>query len=175
MYEVKEKLISVDMEAGAAKLKVAYDNAQVFHNHSAWSFVPWHLLKGVRNRSIAKSAKYQDETEEGLTEYREHLETLSHQFHLKYILAVMNSSWARDYLRSRRRSNIHLYSDDWKPLPIPVADDDTQKAIASKVEEILEALKRGRDISILEDEVDAMVTEVYGIAEEQPERSLAAP
>lgn len=174
MYEVKEKLISVDMAAGAVKLKVAYDNTQVFHNHSAWSFVPWYLLKGVRNRSIAKSTKYRDETEAHLSEYREDLEDLSRQFDLKYALAVMNSSWARNYLRSRRRSNIHLYPDDWKPLPIPVADHYTQEAIASKVDEILRALKKGHDISPLEDKLDAMVTGLYEIEEERAGKPLAA-
>src|SRR5262249_3842361 len=174
MYEVKEKLISVDMAAGAVKLKVAYDNTQVFHNHSAWSFVPWYLLKGVRNRSIAKSTKYRDETEAHLSEYREDLEALSRQFDLKYALAVMNSSWARNYLRSRRRSNIHLYPDDWKPLPIPVADHYTQEAIASKVDEILRALKKGHDISPLEDKLDAMVTGLYEIEEERAGKPLAA-
>jgi adenine-specific DNA-methyltransferase len=161
LYAVKEKLISVDMAAGAAKLKVAYDNTQIFHNHSAWSFVPWHLLKGVRNRSITKSAKYNDETEAELSEYREDLEELSRRFNLKYILAVMNSSWARDYLRSRRRSNIHLYPDDWKPLPIPIVSRDIQDVIAGKVDEILKALKKGQNIGKLEEEVDTMISELY--------------
>jgi hypothetical protein len=167
MYGVKEKLISVDMAAGTAKLRVAYDDAQVFHNHSAWSFVPWYLLKGVRNRSIAKSAKYRDEAEGQLAEYREDLEDLSRQFNLKFILAVMNSSWARDYLRSRRRSNIHLYPDDWKPLPIPVASQNVQEVIANKVDEILKALKKGQNISPLEDEVDKMVSALYGVGTQQ--------
>lgn len=53
IYTVPEKLISVDMAAGVDSLQVAYDDEQLFHNHSAWSFVPWHLLEGVRNRPIA--------------------------------------------------------------------------------------------------------------------------
>ena len=167
MYGVKEKLISVDMAAGTAKLRVAYDNTQVFHNHSAWSFVPWYLLKGVRNRSIAKSAKYRDEAEASLAEYREDREDLSSQFNLKYILAVMNSPWARDYLRSRRRSNIHLYPDDWKPLPVPIVSQSVQEVIANKVDEILKALKKSPDVSPLEEEVDEMVSILYGVGNQQ--------
>ena len=35
MYEVEEKLISVDLAAGASQLRVAYDRNQLLHNHSA--------------------------------------------------------------------------------------------------------------------------------------------
>ena len=52
IYEVDEKLISVDMAAGMEKLRVAYDEQRLYHNHSAWSFILWHSLSGVRNRSI---------------------------------------------------------------------------------------------------------------------------
>ena len=40
LYKVEEKLISVDMAAGVEKLRVAYDNRKLYHNHSAWSFIP---------------------------------------------------------------------------------------------------------------------------------------
>ena len=62
---------------------------------------------------------------------------------------------------SRRRSNIHLYPDDWKQLPVPIPDQKIQKSIASKVDAILAALERGRDISDLEKDIDEMVTALY--------------
>lgn len=162
LYDVPEKVISVDMSAGTAKLKVAYDNAQLFHNHSAWCFVPWHYLKGVKNRSIAKSARYADEADgDNKIRSREALEELSRSFDIKYVLAVMNSSWAHEFLRHHRRSNIHLYPDDWKKLPIPVATQAVQKKIASKVGEILKRLKINQPIDDLEAEVDAIVTGLY--------------
>ena len=46
LYDVKEKLISVDMSAGIERLRVVYDDQKLYHNHSAWSFVPWHGLSG---------------------------------------------------------------------------------------------------------------------------------
>ena len=55
LYRVKEKLISVDMAAGVEKLRVVYDDQKLYHNHSAWSFIPWRSLSGVRNRSIKKT------------------------------------------------------------------------------------------------------------------------
>ncbi len=62
LYEVGEKLISVDMAAGVGKLRVIYDDQRLYHNHSAWSFILWHKLAGVRNRSIKKQTRYRDET-----------------------------------------------------------------------------------------------------------------
>jgi len=54
LYDVDEKLISVDMSAGTQQLRVAYDSKKLVHNHSAWSFAPWGSLSGVMNRSITK-------------------------------------------------------------------------------------------------------------------------
>lgn len=99
LYEASEKLISVDMAAGVDSLTVVYDDAQLFHNHSAWSFVPWHYLNGVRNRSLKKSARYPDEANPGeRLPNRRALENLSSQFDAKYLVAVMNSKVARYYL-----------------------------------------------------------------------------
>ncbi|MGH7964370.1 MAG: Eco57I restriction-modification methylase domain-containing protein [Candidatus Binatia bacterium] len=159
LHNARPKLAS--LRIAGSDIKVAYDSDQIFFNHTSILFVPWHLLEGVRNRSIAKSAKYRDETTAQLDEYREDLEDLSRQFNLKYVLAVMNSSWACNYLRSRRRSNTDLYPDDWKPLPLPVADQDTQETIASKVDAILKALKKGQDISRLEEDIDETISSLY--------------
>ena len=120
LYRVKEKLISVDMAAGVEKLRVVYDDQKLYHNHSAWSFIPWRSLSGVRNRSIKKQTRYSDETPHRPDlPQREELEDTSRRFAVKFLLGVMNSTAARDFLRANRRSNIHLYPDDWKQLPIP--------------------------------------------------------
>ena len=127
------------MSAGVANLRVAYDDRQLFHNHSAWSFVPWHALSGVRNNSLKKAARYADEKppRPDLPQ-RERLEALSRRFAVKYLLAVMNSSAARDFLRANRRSNIHLYPDDWKRLPIPDVPPQRQQPLVALVDRILE-------------------------------------
>lgn len=88
LYEVPEKLISVDMAAGGQQLRVAYD-----------------------------------------------------------------------------ASHIHLYRDDWKPLPIPVVDSATQASIAKLVEQILIARRASpsADITVLENAIDVRVKEAFGI------------
>ena len=170
LYCVPEKLISVDMAASIEKLRVAYDDKRLFHNHSAWSFVPWHSLHGVRNNSLRKAARYSGEKppRPDLPK-REELEETSRRFCVKYLLGVMNSSAARDFLRANRRSNIHLYPDDWKKLPIPDVPPEKQKAVECLVDRILAAKQRDAvaDVSALEREIDQLVYALYGLAPEE--------
>lgn len=169
LYEVPEKLISVDMAAGVGQLKVAYDNRQLYHNHSAWSFVPWHMLAGVQNNSLKKAARYWDEKPRPNLPRREDLEATSRRFAVKYLLGVMNSRVARDFLRAHRRSNIHLYPDDWKKLPIPDVPAEQQAPIVALVDKILAAKRAdpAADVSAWEREIDERVYKLYGLTAEE--------
>lgn len=154
------------MSAGVSNLKVTYDDEQLLHNHSAWSFVPWHSLAGVRNNSIKKAARYSgDKPPRPDLPQREKLEALSSRFSVKYLLAVMNSSVARDFLRANRRSNIHLYPDDWKKLPIPDVPPERQQPLVALVDRILAAKSAdpAADVSALEAEIDRLVYDLYGL------------
>ena len=169
LYRVKEKLISVDMAAGVEKLRVVYDDQKLYHNHSAWSFIPWRSLSGVRNRSIKKQTRYRDEMPHPDLPQREELEDTSRRFAVKFLLGVMNSTAARDFLRAHRRSNIHLYPDDWKQLPIPDVPPEEQEPIIELVDQIL-ATKRtdpDADVSELENEIDQIVYLLYGLTCEE--------
>jgi hypothetical protein len=125
----------------------------------------------VRNNSLKKTARYQGEKppRPDLPK-REELEETSRRFAVKYLLAVMNSSAARNFLRANRRSNIHLYPDDWKKLPIPDVTANQQQPIVALVDEIL-AAKRANlnaDIKAMEADLDAKVNALYGIAGTAP-------
>ena len=138
LYEVPEKLMAAQVCGDTPR--TVYDNNQLIHNHSMCCLVPWHYLKGVRNKSIRKTVKYRDEVkhnEASPAVFREELEELSRQFALKYLLAVMNSTFAREWLATRRRSKIHVYPDDWKQLPIAPATSEEQAAIVALVDQIL--------------------------------------
>jgi hypothetical protein len=137
----------------------------LYHNHSAWSFVPWHSLAGVRNRSLQKAARYRDEKRRPDLPKREELEQTSLRFAVKYLLAVMNSSAARDYLRAHRRSNIHLYPDDWKALPIPDIPLEEQQPLVALVDQILARKSQDptADVTALEAEIDQRVYRLYGL------------
>ncbi len=168
LYTAKEKLISIDLAAGIDRLKVTYDTEQLFHNHSAWSFVPWHHLRKVKNASIKKAARYPDETpKRDDLPNRLDLEKQSLRFSAKFLAAVMNSSFAYDFLKANRRSNIHLFPDDWKQLPIPDVSPEQQAPVVAVVDKILAAkrVKPDADVVTLEAEADRLVTALYGIGE----------
>ena len=157
-------MLSVDMAASDVRPRVTFDDRQLHHNHSIWCFVPWRGLHGVRNGSIRKQARYADERKRGDLPSREDLERASRRFSIKYLLGVMNSSSAQDFLRARRRSNIHLYPDDWKELPIPDVPPDAQRPVVALVDSILTAKAKGpdSDISDLERKIDEIVHSLYG-------------
>ena len=168
MYEVEQKLISVDMAAGVKELRVTYDDRKLYHNHSAWSFIPWRNLSGIRNRSIKKQTRYRDETPHRPDlPRREDLEKVSRRFDVKFLLGVMNSTVAHHFLRANRRSNIHLYPDDWKKLPIPDVTIERQSPIIELVDTILDAKAAdpATDTSAEEAEIDRLVYALYGLTE----------
>ncbi|MDS4021954.1 MAG: Eco57I restriction-modification methylase domain-containing protein [Candidatus Competibacter sp.] len=163
LYEVQEKIVAADVSG--AENRAAYDPCKVYHSHTLISFVPWHHLHGVQNNSLKKAARYRGEKPRPDLPCREELEATSRRFSVKYLLGVMNSSAARDFLRAHRRSNIHLYPDDWKKLPIPVVSPEQQAPIVALVDEIL-TLRRANpqaDIAGLEAEIDRNVAGLYGI------------
>jgi len=145
--------------------KCCYDNQQIHFTESSVGFIMWHALAGVRNNSLKKAARYADDKplRPDLPQ-REKLEAVSRRFALKYLLGVMNSSTAHGFLRANRRSNIHLYPDDWKNLPIPDITLAQQQPIIDLVDRILAAKRAdpAADITALEQELDKMVSALYG-------------
>ena len=164
MYDVPAKIIA-QRSPGPDPL-VCIDEGQLVFTPASVGFVPWHFLHGVRNNSLKKAARYRDEKppRPDLPQ-REELEATSRRFAVKYLLAVMNSTVARDFLRANRRSNIHLYPDDWKKLPIPDVPPEQQTPIVKLVDKIL-AAKRANpqaDVSAWEREIDERVYRLYGL------------
>lgn len=152
---------------------MVYDGRQRFTTHTSCIFVPWHLLKGVVNASISKTAKYRRQGPEGDCEERE---KVSRQFHLKYVLAVMNSTFAKEWLATRRRSKLNVYPDDWKPLPIAPIPREQQQEFVRLVDAILAEFARhgyplpaeaAKKVAEWEREIDARVAGLYGVAAEK--------
>jgi hypothetical protein len=83
---------------------------------------------------------------------------------VKYLLGVMNSSTARNFLITKRRHNIRLYPDDYKNLPIPDVSPQHQQHIVALVEQILTAKRANPsvDITALEAELDRAIALLYG-------------
>ncbi len=167
LHDAPEKLFI--LRVAGDDLKSCFDDQQLVTNHTTVIAVPWHSLKGVINRSIRKSARYASEPKSDELPSREACEATSERFSTKFILACLNSTQAREFLRANRRSNTDLYPDDWKQLPIPDVPPEQQAPIVALVEKILTAkrAKPDADVSVLEAEVDRLVTALYGIGEGQ--------
>ena len=165
LYDVEEKAL-VQRSPGPDP-KACYDDGHLHFDASSVGFVLWKDLEGVRNRSIRKQTRYADETQRGDLPSRENLERDSRRFSIKYLLGVMNSTAAHDFLRAHRRSNIHLYPDDWKELPIPDVPPDAQQPLVRLVDEILvvKAADPDGDVTAQEREIDRLVHALYGLAD----------
>ena len=169
LYEVEEKLLI--LRVAGEDLRSCYDDKHLYTNHTSIIVVPWHMLSGVRNKSLKKAAQYSDERNSRTgCPRREELESISRRFAVKYILAVLNSTIARHFLRSNRRSNTDLYPDDWKKLPIPDVPKEKQEPIVRLVDRILTAKRKNMqaDVADLEAEVDKRVYELYGMKAPNP-------
>jgi type I restriction-modification system DNA methylase subunit len=168
IYEVEEKIL-VQRSPGSDP-KTCYDNQKLYYTESSVGFIPWHSLAGVRNNSIKKTARYGDEKppRPDLPK-REELEKISRRFAIKYVLGIMNSAVARDFLRANRRSNIHLYPDDWKQLPIPDVTLEQQQPIVKLVDKILEIKRQNSKANTreLERKIDEIVYKLYGLEKEE--------
>ena len=168
LYEVNEKLL-VQRSPGPDP-KACYDDQHLIFTPSSVGFILWHDLSGVRNRSIQKQARYADEMRRNVVVMqREEVEKISRGFDIKFLLGVLNSAVARQSLLSNRRSNVHLYPDDWKQLQIPCVPRETQETIIRLVDRILiaKSCDPDADISYVETEIDELVFQLYGMKDEE--------
>lgn len=165
LYEVDEKIIAP--RSPGLNPFACYDNEKLVYTPASVGFIPWDKLSGVRNNSLKKTARYQDESGKAELLLRECVEENSKKYSIKFLLGVMNSSVVKNYLISNRRSNIHIYPEDWKTVPIPVATNVEQSEIESLVDKIISTKQTSRDsdISSLEKEVDRLVCLLYAVSE----------
>ena len=111
MFEGSPKLVT--MRSPGTFPRTFLDTENGYFNESAIGFKRWIDLKGVNNKSVSKS--YNDERERSV------FEEISKEYSYKALLALFNSSLIRYELNTERRSNIHVYPDDWKRLVLPKA------------------------------------------------------
>ena len=109
-----------------------YDDTGLVTNDSCYISVLYHSLKEVNNKSITNSIKKWSEKS------RKELESISKNFDLKYIQAIMNSNLCKYYLNTIRTHRIKYYtsSNELKLMPIKNLDLEKQHEIASYVDDI---------------------------------------
>ncbi len=118
----------VAMRSPGRTPRVFLDDKKGIFNESAIGFVRWCDLKGVNNKSISKSYADNDE--------RHHFESLSESYDLNYLIGIMNSQLVKYELNANRRSNIHVYPDDWRRVKVVQAAEQYQIPICESVRQI---------------------------------------
>ena len=163
-WEVAEKILIPRIAVGQAR--AILDEAQLLCNHTVMVCIPWHHFAGVRNRAIKSVTRYRDENPKRPDlPLREELEDASRRLSIKFLLGVINSAVAYDFLQSVRRSNTDLYPDDWKKLPIPDVSPEAQAPVVALVDAILAAKRAdfAADVSALEVALEREVAVLYGL------------
>ncbi|MGI9337564.1 MAG: Eco57I restriction-modification methylase domain-containing protein [Gammaproteobacteria bacterium] len=164
LFNAAEKIIAL-RSPGRRSVKLFYDDAQIHFDASAVGFVLWRELAGVENRSIVKDARYRHQKPRQGEKTREALEQISNRFSLLYLYGIMASDTARQYLDANRRSNMHLYPDDWKALRIPDISPEEQKPIIQLVRQIMatKAQNPAADTTAKEQQLNQKTATLYGI------------
>ena len=123
MFEGSPKLVTMRSPGTLPRTMLDVDNG--YFNESAIGFKRWTDLQGVNNNSVTKA--YSDDEE------RHTFELLSANYDYLPLLAIFNSSLIRYELNTNRRSNIHIYPDDWKRLTLPPLENETQRGVTSNL------------------------------------------
>ena len=144
------------------KIKATYDDQQLFCDQTIRVAVLWSDLSSVQNKSINNSVKK-------FSKYnRKQLEKFSKQIDLKFILGILNSNFA-DYLLNNIRGvgNIDINPEYLKNIPIPYIEIQKQQHLIKIVDQILTVKKSNpnADTTILEQQIDQLVYELYGLTE----------
>jgi len=153
-----------------------YDDQNLICNHGIMLLIPFHFLNKINNRSIVSNIKK-------LSESREKLERISKKMELKYILAILNSKFAKVYLNAKRRHRIefYFYPDDLKKLPLVELDKHEQELFVKEVDKIIALYKKLsksskhleenqnilKQIKSIDNVIDEMVYKLYGITDEE--------
>jgi len=156
---LKPKIMLGSMTAGI------YDDSGLIANHSVTISTKWKNLQTVDNKSISMSIQkdYKIKGKEVIQNKRQELEANSDLFLDKYCLAILNSSFAKEFFAKIKRSSVGLYPDDIKQLPIKIISLEEQQKFVDIVDEIMskKANTLKGDTKDLELTLDNMVKELY--------------
>jgi len=136
-FEKGSKLVS--MRSPGYIPRILLDDNDAYFNESAIGFKKWIDLKNINNKSLSKSYPSKKE--------REKYESLSGNFDYKYLLCILNSKLIAYQLNSNRRSNIHIYPDDYKDLKIPFVSQQNQQPFIEKADIMLSENKELHQLS----------------------------
>ncbi|MFS2442888.1 Eco57I restriction-modification methylase domain-containing protein [Bacteroides uniformis] len=143
---------------GELACTIDFENYYI-HTHLLTGVVLWKDLKGVNNKSIQSSVKK-------FSRYnRDEMERLSEEVDLRFLLGIMNSTYATVLLRDLRGGDYHIYPEHIRNIPIAPATKEQQQPIINLVETILTAKhdNPNADTSLEEHQIDLLVYHLYGL------------
>ncbi|MCP3658838.1 MAG: hypothetical protein GY830_00380, partial [Bacteroidetes bacterium] len=115
-----------------------FDDTGVICSHGVIVFKLFTDLKEIKNRSIEGSVKKNN------NKTRDKLEKISEKFNLKYLLSIINSKYANNFLNNIRRHRLknYFYPDDFRQLPIPDVTNINQAPFIQKSDTMLDLNKQ---------------------------------
>lgn len=149
-----------------------YDDTGLVCNDSIVIFVRFIDLAGVENKSISGSLKKFNSLP------RTDLERISINFNLKYLLAILNSRFANNFLNGIRRHRLenYFYPDDFRRLPMADISIKDQKPFIDLAEKILAVTKDNdypenstKQARVLdyERQIDLLVYKLYNLTQKE--------
>lgn len=135
------------------------DKVHYLQSDSSFVAVRWCDLINVNNKSISSSIKK-------FSRYtRDEMEHLSKDVALRFILGIMNSTYATVLLRDLRGGDYHIYPEHIRNIPIPSVNNEQQQPIINLVDMILAAKRSdpNADTSLEERQIDCLVYHLYGL------------
>lgn len=149
-----------------------FDDQKLCTHHGIVIFVRFFDLKKIDNRSIQMSIRKFNQFSRG------ELEKMSEKFDLKYLLAILNSSFSCKYLNNIRRHRLenYFYPDDFRKLPIADVSLKKQAPLINLVNSIL-AITKDKDylqspekrarVQAYEKQIDQLVYKLYNLTEHE--------
>jgi len=127
MFEWGTKIVGMASPGLTPRFLLDVDNS--YFNHSAIGFKRWFDLKGVENRSLKSTCKD--------AKKRAEFERLSAAYSYPFLLAILNSKLIAYELNTARRSNIHIYPDDYRELYLPIVTPAQQTELETLADQML--------------------------------------
>ena len=94
------------------------------------------------------------------------------KINMKYLTGFLNSKLVAFWLKHMGKMQGSNYQIDKEPLmniPIKIADENSENKIIDLVDEIIELKKLNKDTQDLEEKIDEMVYDLYGLTEDEKE------
>ena len=91
---------------------------------------------------------------------------------MKYLIGLLNyklvAFWLR-YMGKMQGSNYQIDKEPLMNIPIKIADENIENKIIDLVDEIIELKKLNKDTQDLEEKIDEMLYDLYGLTEDEKE------